>query len=113
MAEFDPSKAAESFFRQRERGRQEITQESAQAAAVAEMLGYYTPELQQRVTQPLGQNPTAGESLLGAPVRGLGKLFGNEGMQQFGASHICWIRGRGSLWPAWYFGALSGMVIPE
>jgi hypothetical protein len=86
MAEFDPSRAAESFFQQRERGRQEINQEAAQAAAVAEMLGYYTPELQQKVTQPLGQNPTVGENLLGAPVRGLGNLFGNEAMQQYGAT---------------------------
>ena len=85
MAEFDPRTAAESFFKQRERSNQEIDTEAAQAAAVAEMLGYYTPELQQKVTQPLGQNPTVGENLLSSPIRGLGHLFGNEGMQQYGA----------------------------
>lgn len=73
------------YFEERDKARQRVDQQAAQAAAIAEMLGYYTPELQQKVTQPLGYNPTIGESLLGAPVRGLGKAFGSERLQQVGA----------------------------
>ena len=73
------------FIEERDKARQQVSEEAAQAAALAEMLGFYTPELQQRVTQPLGYNPSAGESLLGAPVRGLGRILGSERLQQVGA----------------------------
>lgn len=70
---------------ERERSRGEMTQRANYAAAIAESLGYYTPELQQRVLEPMGKYPTIGESLFSAPVRGLGKLLGSERMQQVGA----------------------------
>ena len=48
-------------------------------------LGQYTPELQAQALRPLGYTPTVGESMIGAPIRGLGKLLGIESMQQVGA----------------------------
>jgi len=77
---------AAPYFEERQRSIQQTDKEAAQAAALAESLGYYTPELQQRATQPLGQNPTMGESLFGAPARGLGKLIGNQSLQNVGAA---------------------------
>jgi len=73
------------YFAEKERGRQQMNQEAAYASAMAEKLGQYTPELQAAALRPLGQNPTVGENLLGAPIRGLGNLFGIESMQQVGA----------------------------
>ena len=73
------------YFAEKERGRQQISQEAAYAAAVAAQLGQYTPELQAQALRPLGYTPTVGESMIGAPVRGLGKLLGIESMQQVGA----------------------------
>jgi len=73
------------YFAEKEKGRQQISQEAAYASAMAEKLGQYTPELQAAALQPMGYTPTVGESLIGAPIRGLGKLFGIESMQQVGA----------------------------
>lgn len=73
------------YFAEKERGRQQISQEAAYASAIAEQLGQYTPELQAQALRPLGYTPTVGESLIGAPIRGLGKLLGVESMQQVGA----------------------------
>lgn len=73
------------FFAERERSRQQINQEAAYAAQIAESLGYYTPELESKVLAPLGKSPTIAENLIGAPVRGLGKLIGSERLQQVGA----------------------------
>lgn len=73
------------FFEERARSKQQVSQEAAQASAIAEALGYYTPELQARAVRPLGQVPTKGEQMIGAPIRGLGKLMGSETMQQWGA----------------------------
>jgi hypothetical protein len=70
---------------EQERSRAELNQRANYASAIAEALGHYTPELQQEVLAPMGQYPTIGENLLSAPVRGLGKLFGNQAMQQYGA----------------------------
>jgi len=68
----------------RARSEAEMNQRAAYASAVAEQLGRYTPELQQEVLAPLGKYPTMGEYLFSAPVRGIGKLFGKEGMQKAG-----------------------------
>lgn len=73
------------YAAEKERGRQQISQEAAYASAIAEQLGQYTPELQAQALRPLGHTPTVGENLLGAPIRGLGKLLGIESMQQVGA----------------------------
>lgn len=63
----------------------QMNQRAAYAAAIAEQLGRYTPELQRQVLAPLGEYPTVGEYLFSSPVRGLGKLMGNQKMQQYGA----------------------------
>jgi len=73
------------YAAEKERGKQQISQEAAYASALAEQLGQWTPELQAQALRPLGYTPTVGESLIGAPVRGLGKLLGIESMQQVGA----------------------------
>lgn len=63
---------------------QQMNQRAAYASAIAEQLGQYTPELQRQVLAPLGEYPTVGEYLFSSPVRGLGKLMGNQKMQQYG-----------------------------
>lgn len=73
------------YFAEKEKSLQRQNQQAAYAAGIAEQLGYYTPELQQQVLAPLGKTPTVGENILGAPVRGLGKLLGVESLQGVGA----------------------------
>jgi len=76
---------AQGFWEQRARSDQETNQRAAYASSIAEALGGYTPELQHEALLPLGDRPTLGENLLGAPVRGIGHLIGNEQLQQFAA----------------------------
>jgi len=85
MPQLQPVDWTAGYRAERERSRAERSQRADYAAAIAESLGYYTPELQKQVLAPLGQYPTVGEYLFGAPIRGLGKLFGSEKMQQVGA----------------------------
>jgi len=48
---------------------QKLNQQAAYAAAIAEALGGYTPELEQMALAPIGKNPTAMERLFGAKAQ--------------------------------------------
>ena len=53
-------------------GRQQLQADAEMAMSVAEMMGQVTPDLQQRILAPLGQNPTNLEALMGGAERGIG-----------------------------------------
>jgi hypothetical protein len=80
-----PVPSSEEYFRQQQLSDQNVNQRAAYASAIAEALGQYTPQLEQEALLPLAQRPTVAENLLSAPVRGIGKLFGSEKLQQYGA----------------------------
>lgn len=63
-----------AYLKRKEERRQRQLEDAQYAAQIAEMAGKYTPELQERVLAPTGEEPTIGERALG----GLGRLIGMD-----------------------------------